>query len=162
MDSVNFGVAMEFWVPVFVRGIEAYYMVKFGQEFYTRFKQNMPVDRLRKMTFGAFVLLPAFESLIPLDWSNPTLEQQRESQQFEKRFRYPLYLWTLLEVFTTVKVLGFLADPKSPFDFKNKLALAGVLGIFNGGVGINFSHELIHKSSKFEKVLGYTLLTNVK
>ena len=149
-------------MPVFVRSAEFYFMMKYGVKWYTHFEDNMPTDRLRKLLFGGFFLLPLFESVIPLDWSNPTLEQQRESKKFERRFRYPLYVWTFLEVFTTIKVLGFLADPKSPFDFKNKLALSLVLGLFNGGIGINFSHELIHKSSKFEKVLGYTLLTNVK
>lgn len=134
----------------------------YGAGFYTLFDNNMPTTRLRNVTFAAFSLLPFFEGFIPLDWSNPTSEQQRDQSHYEKRFRWPLYLWTFVEVFTTIKTLGFITDPNVGFSAKNKLALACLLGLFNGGIGINFSHELIHKSSKFEKVLGYTLLTNVK
>lgn len=153
--------ALEFWLPVIIRSFEGLLMARLGVGFYTELEDNMPIARVRKMMFGIFVAVPLLESILPLDWSNPTMEQQRNSHNFEKRFKFPIYIWTVLEVLTTIKVLSFLADPKSPFDFKNKMALTIVLGIFSG-LGINFSHELIHKSSMFEKVLGYTLLTNVK
>lgn len=72
-----------------------------------------------------------------------------------------MYLWTFVELATTYKFLEICGNPKSKFTIKDNIGLLIILSIFNGAVGINSSHELLHKPKPLEKVLAYTLLANV-
>lgn len=162
--EVNLGASgsMEYYVTTLIRVFETYGMYKAGERFFMPDKngEGGVVSRFRGLLFAAFVLLPVLDLAVPKDWANPRKEEQT-TKKGDRKFRIPLYMWAVMEVLTTFKVLQVASNPKTKLTAMQQAACVGSLAVFNGAVGINASHELVHKASKLEKFLSYMMLANV-
>eukprot|EP01062_Namystynia_karyoxenos_P074539 TRINITY_DN71483_c0_g1_i1.p1 TRINITY_DN71483_c0_g1~~TRINITY_DN71483_c0_g1_i1.p1 ORF type:complete len:503 (+),score=200.28 TRINITY_DN71483_c0_g1_i1:85-1509(+) len=146
--------ALPYYLPALVRVLDVLDMVRGngrGISGWDRFKREM---------FVIFVLLPVLDHYVAHDWSNPTEEQVRSHPQRDLKFRFPLFLWSALELVTTVLTLGQVADPKAQMPLRDRVGATVILGIFNG-LGINYAHELLHKRDAPGRAAGYALLANV-
>ena len=107
------------------------------------------------MVFGIF---PALDLLLGDDWTNPTRSQMAEHIN-DRKFRWLLYGFTCVSLINTCLAVPAIALERG-FTCMDKALLLCVLGFKNGAIGITTAHELIHKSSRFEKLLGRALLVN--
>lgn len=159
--KVNFGFlpAAEFYLPIAIAVYDLYVYRKYGRRLFKILPAGLQVYQL---FFGIFCIAPLVESFIPRDWANPTKEQQKEQKKDNLIYKLPLYLWAFFEFQRTFQTISVAFGRKSHFiSTKNKIFLLVQLGLLNGAIGINSSHELIHKSKKLDKFLGYFLLLNV-
>jgi alkane 1-monooxygenase len=103
----------------------------------------------------AFVLIPIAEILLPLDTSNYS-EKEIEKRLKNKLFDILLYLNVPIVYFSLVYTLYIVT--------RNSLTTSEIvgtvlsLGIILGANGINVGHELGHRKTMFEKILGKILL----
>lgn|GEM_PF-1260951 len=151
--------AVEYWMVMMIRSIESYGMYTLGDKYFFKNDRGLGMyHRLKALCWAAFALLPMLDLIVPEDWSNP---QNSKHKLHDLKFRFPLYWWTVMELYTTVRCIGAISNPKNSFSKVEIASALAMLSFFNGGIGINTSHELLHKNSIFEKVLGYALLMNV-
>jgi alkane 1-monooxygenase len=74
-------------------------------------------------------------------------------------FRAVTWIWVPTQIGLVFWVLAAVAEGRP-----NPVEIVGLtlsLGVTNGGIGITFAHELIHRSRRFERALGETLLASV-
>jgi len=106
----------------------------------------------------AFGVIPFFDLIIPEDTTNPTKEQ---GKRLSKEFRFKLIpaLWVPAQyglVFFAAHVFN------SPgLMIYERVGIVVSVGILAGAIGINVAHELIHKPTWWEKLLGRVLLAGV-
>mmetsp|Transcript_69 Transcript_69/g.111 ORF Transcript_69/g.111 Transcript_69/m.111 type:complete len:250 (+) Transcript_69:105-854(+) len=105
----------------------------------------------------AFVAVPILDLIVPEDVTNPTKEQSRRlSQAFRFKIIPVLYMptqmWLIL--FGCTKVMS---NDISLFEQIGVTLTVGAVG----GVGINVAHELIHKSTVWERTVARILLWSV-
>ncbi len=110
---------------------------------------------------NSFALFPVIDLIIPQDWSNPTEEQKKYHTRYDLKFRLPLYFWTAIELATTYKMIEMAVNKRNKFSFLDTFGTIVILSIFNGAVGINTAHELLHKPNRLEFFLANVLLANV-
>lgn len=101
-----------------------------------------------------YVVLPLADDLFSLDLTNPSKQKETVLKK-NIWFKYPLYLAVLAEVFTFIYGISHLAD--SNYGIMYKLSCLFCLMTMQG-VSINYSHELIHKVSKLDNMIGAALL----
>jgi len=134
-------------------------MLTYGESYFAR-RGYTPAQRHKYQLFFFVGGFPMIDLISGDDWANPTREQQK-GRRLAYRFRLPLYLWTVFEFIVTVATFKLVLNTKNDLSTRSRLALTMQLGLFNGGFGINVSHELLHKNNAFEKLLARALLTNV-
>jgi len=161
--ATNLGWAgvLEYCATSVVRLTEAVAMFKLGDRAFapSKVSKMSAWHRARNLLWAAFALLPVLDLFVPEDWTNPLPEDQKKYKN-DSRFRLPLYLWTAAELLTTYKAVAVLSNPTSSLGIWEKLGILASLALFNGGVGINASHELVHKDSLFENICANALLVN--
>ncbi|GBG31475.1 Hypothetical Protein FCC1311_076992 [Hondaea fermentalgiana] len=151
---------LEYWITSVVRMAEAATMFRLGEAAFAPSKAGMSVwHRTRNILWAAFAMLPVLDIVLPEDWTNPLPEDQKRYKR-DTRFRMPLYVWTVAEILTTYKMIAVLSNPKSRLSALEKIGMVLTLAVFNGGIGINASHELVHKDHWFEKLCANALLVN--
>lgn len=106
-----------------------------------------------------FTVVPLLDFVLPKDYANPT-EEQRRAHENSFAFKLPLLCWLPVSAFTVCHAMGRVAsgDVSAPLDL---LGLALSTALILGGVGINVSHELMHKRGLLERGTSYALLAVV-
>jgi len=106
----------------------------------------------------AFGCIPVMDLLVSEDTTNPTKEQ---SSRLAREFRFKLIpaFWVptqfALMVYSGFK---FCTPGLALYEY---IGIITSIGILAGSIGINVAHELIHKPSWWEKLLGRALLASV-
>ena len=103
----------------------------------------------------AFVFIPMMELLLPIDIRNYD-ESRKEKRLKNKLFDILLYLNLPIVYFTLLYSLHKLMS--STLTQTELIGMTLSVGIILGSNGINVAHELGHRSSFIEKILGKTLL----
>lgn len=101
----------------------------------------------------AFGMYPILDLCWDFDNYNPSKESAKKMSR-DIRFHMITWIWVPIQLLTILVCLYNL----SKFDIVNFYLTAFSLGIMTGGIGINISHELIHRNYYFEKILGICLL----
>lgn len=102
-----------------------------------------------------FILLPLFEFAAGRNPLNLDPESERKAK--EERL-YSWLLWSYIPLQVCLTIYAIHAITSGGYTGYETAGIILSLGISNGGVGITVAHELIHRSSRFEQVLGRTLL----
>ena len=102
-------------------------------------------------------MLPFADWIMGKDDDNPDLDVPKEDL-----FWYAMVTWVwpplqVLAIFTTV----WYATHTNHLSFGEKIALFTGVGVISGSIGINFSHELMHQSSRMERWFADILLSTV-
>lgn len=105
-----------------------------------------------------FLLVPAMELVVGPSASN--LDAEAEDRARRSRL-YSLILWGFVPVqFGLIFYFGWLISRGLP----HPMVLLGMvlsMTLSNGGIGITIAHELIHRSRRWERWLGESLLASV-
>jgi alkane 1-monooxygenase len=102
-----------------------------------------------------FSVIPLLDILLPADLSYP----ENDKDPSIHSIAYKLPLWGMAIVSTAVLYLGCSRVASGePLSFLKYLQLAFSVGLGTGGLGITVSHELFHKPSQFDKLIGTYLL----
>ena len=112
------------------------------------------------LTLGfVFVLEPLLDTLMGLDGSNTSLEEQKQTSK-DPYYQFVLYVWTFVQFITLfwacyIVVYGNLSTWYEWIGF--------VIGtsLVTGGIGITVAHELGHKSQKLDQRFSQLLLMTV-
>lgn len=151
--------ASRYFVPVLLLTLETFGIARNGAEHFTR-KGFTPAQRAKFQMWLFFGLLPLADMVVGADWKNPSKRQARDDRRLAWRFRLPLYLWCATAVALNIATFK-VAFGRNSLQARSRLALFGNLALLNGVFGINISHELLHKQSTFERILGNMLLVFV-
>ena len=102
-----------------------------------------------------FGIIPMGELLIG---RNPENMDREAEEKAKKSITYTIILWAFIPIqFGLILWFGYLFST-TVFE---PAVLAGImvsLALSNGGIGITIAHELVHRTSKFEQILGRFLL----
>lgn len=105
--------------------------------------------------FVAFVIIPILELLLP------KVNEQYTKNQKDKRANnifFDLLLYLNLPIIYGGLIWGFSILISTPLASYEQVGLILSLGIFLGANGINVAHELGHRKSKLENIMGKALL----
>jgi alkane 1-monooxygenase len=108
----------------------------------------------------AFIAIPLGDYLLPLDWTNPLPEETRELSK-QMSFRFVTWFWLVVQmliIFVSLKQISRLYDE---LDYLKYFGLILVGSIGTGGIGITIAHELVHKSNRWERLIGKIILVTV-
>ena len=103
----------------------------------------------------AFVVLPVFELIFPLD------EYNLEKKQVESKLKNKLFDWLLylnLPVVFGILIYGLLTVTSTDIQTYELVGLTFSVGIVLGVNGINVGHELGHRQTTNERFVGKALL----
>ena len=103
-----------------------------------------------------YVVLPLADQGLNLE--NPSGALARDLSE-NPWFRAVTWIWVPTQIGLVLWALGEVADARL-----NPVEIVGLtlsLGVTNGGIGITFAHELIHRPGRFERALGEMLLASV-
>lgn len=150
--------SLEFWMPIVLKLVEFHEYKTYGSDI-TRLLP--PLQRGVAFFYAVFGFIPLMELLFAEDWTNPTKQDCKEHDKGDIKFKLPLYLWTILELSSTFFMIKEISDPNGKMSLGNKIGAFILMAIYNGGIGITTSHELIHKKTWLDTFLGYALLMNV-
>jgi alkane 1-monooxygenase len=104
-----------------------------------------------------FVLVPIFDALIGIDASNPP--EQAPPPLDGAALRLATWLAVPVEIFMLLYSAFNVARPEArPVELVGAVLSAGIAG---GVIGITVAHELIHRHSRIDRVLGGVLLAGV-
>ncbi|TAE24238.1 MAG: alkane 1-monooxygenase [Candidatus Kapaibacterium sp.] len=106
-----------------------------------------------------FFVIPLLDMLIGRNHTNYTAEEYEELEH-RLSFRFVTVMYALVQFSCLVWGAWCVAAQPKAMHWWEMLGMALSLGILNGN-GINFAHELLHKSSKFEQFCGKMLLMTV-
>ena len=98
----------------------------------------------------ALVLSSALDLITGLDRSNPNTETE-DSQLFWHKLL--TIVWTPIQFLTIFGLIALIAASE-PLTWWEIAFIAYGLGLITGGIGIVYAHELMHKPSRLERLLG--------
>lgn len=102
-----------------------------------------------------FGFIPLIDIIVGLDNYNPTPEEAK-SLNNQMSFRFVTWLWVPAQL--ALIILGCWHAVTHQLTNVEYYGFVMSVGLATGGLGINISHELIHKSNFFEQLLGRILL----
>eukprot|EP01116_Phalansterium_solitarium_P019201 TRINITY_DN529_c0_g1_i1.p1 TRINITY_DN529_c0_g1~~TRINITY_DN529_c0_g1_i1.p1 ORF type:complete len:386 (-),score=103.27 TRINITY_DN529_c0_g1_i1:899-2056(-) len=103
-----------------------------------------------------FVLIPILDHFVGLDFANPASKEDERELSNRKAFRYITWVWVPFQLLFLIRATHmFMTRPMTMFEM---FGMVVCTGLGSGALGINVAHELIHKSSYFEQLLGRFLL----
>lgn len=105
-----------------------------------------------------FGLIPLLDQLMGTYTYNPT---EAETPQLLKRWGFQAVAWPHVPLLLALVIWGAWTVSQQPLTALETLGLTLSIGLCTGGVGINLAHELIHKRSRHERLMGQILLMNV-
>ncbi|MBX3423067.1 MAG: alkane 1-monooxygenase [Pirellulaceae bacterium] len=102
-----------------------------------------------------FVLIPVIELLAGRNTLNLDAEAESRARQ---QSLYSWILWSFVPIQLGLTLFVLWTITRGHLSTHEAIGLVVSLGISNGGVGITIAHELVHRSSKLEQILGRILL----
>ena len=105
-----------------------------------------------------FVVLPLLELIRGSDGTNPA-EEDYEKLQNDARFKWATWLWIVPQLFMIV--FGAYVINNWHLSVFEKFFLSISTGLITGSIGINISHELMHRNNGMERSLAKGLLLTV-
>ena len=113
-------------------------------------------------TFGTlvwvFVAIPIWDHLLGTETKNPRPEDEKALNE-NKAYRYVTYAVAPVQLFLVV--WGAYVVTRGTLTPLEIVGLTLSIGVTTGTMGINLSHELVHKHTKIESILGYFTLSLV-
>lgn len=106
----------------------------------------------------AFIGLPLLDQLLGNDDASPIAEQAA-SLEASRGYRYVTYVAGILQ--TAYLVACIVLWPSRDWTSWEYALHVLSTGVVTGGIGITVAHELIHRASRFERVLGSFMLHQV-
>jgi alkane 1-monooxygenase len=103
-----------------------------------------------------FGIIPALDFVVGLDDWNPSKEVARELDR-RMSFRLVTYAWVPLHLATLLWACVTVSTSIHTMDSQTYWGLVLGVGIV-GGLGINCSHELVHRMNRWERSLGVFIL----
>ncbi|HAC15565.1 MAG TPA: alkane 1-monooxygenase [Bacteroidetes bacterium] len=108
--------------------------------------------------FYVFLVIPLADLFVGRDASNLTADAEVKAKASNV---YTFILWMFIPVqFGLIITLGYLYTQELLSGFALLGAMLSI-ALSNGGIGITIAHELVHRSNKFEQILGRILLLSV-
>lgn len=95
-------------------------------------------------------MIPLLDYYLPLDIENPR-KQDLKKLKYSPWFKLPIYLSIINDWFCLIWGINFLQT--HDLNILQKIGIIFAIANFEGS-SINLSHEINHKSSSFEKILG--------
>lgn len=105
-----------------------------------------------------FVLVPLLDALLGTYTYNPT---QDETVSLAANKSFSLIAWPHVPLLLGLVIWGAWAISNLPLSTLEIIGLTCSIGLCTGGIGINLAHELIHKPTRHERLMGQILLLNV-
>ncbi len=105
-----------------------------------------------------FGLVPFLDLLLGTYTYNPT---ERETADLSKRWGFQAVAWPHVPLLLGLVIWGAWTVTQPGLSTLETVGLTLSIGICTGGIGINLAHELIHKRSRHERLMGQILLMNV-
>ena len=102
----------------------------------------------------AWVAFSLLDAMIGIDSRNPDTEAPAEAIVWHRRITL---IWPFVQLLTTFPLLAY-ASTAGHLSSVEKVALFLGVGLMSGTIGIVYAHELMHKSSRLERVLGDMLM----
>ena len=112
---------------------------------------------IASVPFYGWVLMPLLDTILGKDLRNPDPDTS-DSELFW--FRLLTWIWFPIQAALVFGSIGVLTGP-TEFSTLETLGIMFGIGVTTGTVGIAYSHELMHKSGRFERALGDLLLALV-
>jgi alkane 1-monooxygenase len=106
----------------------------------------------------AFGLIPLLDLVVGINPQNPQ-EDEEETIENDRRFAYATWLLVPLQVGMTI--WGAYIVTQTAMTAIELIGFVVSVGIMGGTVGINVSHELVHRHNRFEPLLGRIMLASV-
>ncbi len=106
-----------------------------------------------------FVILPILDYALGRDKQNPLSNDK--SVSLEEDYFFRIATWLAVPIYGGLLVWSIHAFSTTSLSNVAKIGWILSQGIIGGVIAINIAHELIHKDSKFERVLGGVLLSMV-
>lgn len=146
-----------YMIPVGIVGVDVVLLFLRGSTHELR--RGAPTERFRM--FIMFAVFPLIDLIAGEDWTNPTNKQEHTRKSTRRHFRFPLYMWCVIELLATLGSFREMLNFTNGLKWHHRMSLFIKLGMANGAFGINVSHELLHKNNWLERALAYALLVNV-
>lgn len=105
-----------------------------------------------------FGIVPVLDVLAGEDRNNPT-EAQMEALGKRRGYRWVTYLYVPIQFALVIWGAWVMSRPETTW--VEILGLTWSIGICTGAMGITFAHELCHKPTRIEPILGDALLMTV-
>ncbi len=105
-----------------------------------------------------YVIVPAIDALVGLNPRNPSAAEEPALSD-DPAFRAITWLWVPVQLALIVWGLGRVAS--GAMTAVETLGTTLSIGLTAGAIGMTFAHELIHRPSRFERLLGDLLLLSV-
>lgn len=103
-------------------------------------------------------LFPALDMVFGRNRANP---DEAALSGYLFWYRAITLVWTPLQFLLVFGVIAYLASGPAHLGAGEHIALAAALGVITGMVGINYSHELMHRANRLERDLADVLLAMV-
>jgi alkane 1-monooxygenase len=104
-----------------------------------------------------FGLIPLLDCVLGTYPHNPTAE---ETEQLLKSRAFRWVSWSYVPVLLGLTLWGAWLVSGGNLTALETLGLTVSVGVASGGIGITLAHELIHKTDRWERLLGQLLLLN--
>ena len=108
--------------------------------------------------FYIFVAVPVVDWVVGVDLANHSVPVQQALHR-QSRFKYLTY--SVVPVQLAIIAYGCHVANTRALDWGEYFGLCWCMGIYTGAIGINFGHELCHKSAWIERAFGRFLLSSV-
>lgn len=108
----------------------------------------------------AFGFFPILDGIVGLDTENPKTEEEERYLSSLWRYKILPCLWLPFAICVLADILWQSEFGHTGFSWRRAIAVVLSLGIANGALGINISHELIHKNG-IERFVGRLMLVLV-
>lgn len=105
-----------------------------------------------------FGLVPLLDLVLGRNLYNP---DPKETQQWLKNWGFSAIAWPHVPLLLALVFWGAWAVARLPLTGLEIIGLTFSIGLCTGGIGINLAHELIHKPTRHERLMGQILLFNV-
>lgn len=105
-----------------------------------------------------FVVVPVVDLVSGPDNRSPT---RSEMAELDAQFSYRIVLYLYAAAHVGLIIWGCIAWTHAQLSLSERVLLTFCMGVMTGGLGITIAHELVHRRSAIERVLGYVLLGGV-
>lgn len=105
-----------------------------------------------------YVGLPIADRLTPL---NPTAHSAEDTRRLISTMAFRRLTWCWVPVHVVTLMWALWTFTSQPLSYVEAVGLIMSVGTIAGGIGITYAHELIHRTDRFELMLGDVLLALV-
>lgn len=105
-----------------------------------------------------FGIVPALDLILGVDRSNPGPEQEKA---LADSMPFRIITWLCAPIQVAIVFFGAWAITHTEMTLMEQIGLIVSVGLCSGAMGINVSHELVHRDVRFERRLGNLMLWTV-